>query len=61
MVFGSYGWSPMAINNLQKFVESMGIKIVKEPVTSKFVPTAEKMKECFDAGVFMAEEINKNL
>ena len=61
MVFGSYGWSPMAITNLQKFVETMGVKIVKEPITSKFVPTEEKLKECFDAGVLMAEEIGKNL
>lgn len=61
MVFGSYGWSPMAITTLQKFVETMGVKIVKEPITSKFVPTEEKLKECFDGGVFMAEEIGKTL
>ena len=61
MVFGSYGWSSMAINNLQKFIESMGVKIVHAPITSKFVPTEEKLKECFDAGVSMAEEINKTL
>ena len=61
MVFGSYGWSPMAINNLQKFVESMGVKIAHAPITSKFVPTEEKLKECFDAGAAMAEEINKTL
>ena len=61
MVFGSYGWSPLAINNLQKLVEGMGVKIAHAPITSKFVPTEEKLKECFDAGVSMAEEIGKTL
>lgn len=61
MVFGSYGWSPLAINNLQKLAEGMGVKITHAPITSKFVPTEEKLKECFDAGVSMAEEISKIL
>lgn len=50
-VFGSYGWSDGAINGLEKIMaEQLNIEIAAPSVKSRFVPTEEKLKECFELG-----------
>ena len=50
-VFGSYGWSEGALNGLETFLkESLNVEIVCPAVKSRFVPTEEKLKECFELG-----------
>ena len=50
-VFGSYGWSEGSLNGLETFLkESLNTEIVSPAVKSRFVPTEEKLKECFELG-----------
>ncbi len=49
--FGSYGWSDGAITGLETIMkEKLGVEIAAPCVKSRFVPTEEKLKECFELG-----------
>lgn len=56
-VFGSYGWSDGAINNLETILKDMKAEIVAPAVKSHFVPTEAKLKECFDMGFAVGQKI----
>ena len=59
--FGSYGWSkhggPAEVNS---YLEGMGFEIIREPLTSQFVPDEEKLEECREAGRFLAQQAIEN-
>jgi flavorubredoxin len=57
--FGSYGWSEGVLGQIETFLESMGVEIAAPLVTSKFVPTQAKLRECFDFGVAIGKKILK--
>lgn len=47
-VFGSYGWGPQSISNLQKELEAIHVEIIKDPIKINFVPTKEQLREIED-------------
>nr|WP_167956243.1 FprA family A-type flavoprotein [Anaerosporobacter faecicola] len=51
--FGSYGWGPQSISNIQKELEAMGVELVQEPMKINYIPTKEQLREIEDriAGV----------
>jgi len=55
--FGSYGWSDGTLNRLEEILQSMKIELVAPTVKSKFVPTKEKLQECFDLGVAVGKKV----
>ncbi|WZL74423.1 flavodoxin domain-containing protein [Clostridiaceae bacterium 35-E11] len=48
--FGSYGWGKGAVANIEKKMKEAGIKLVKEGLQIKYVPTEEDLKACFEYG-----------
>ncbi|MDR0953675.1 MAG: FprA family A-type flavoprotein [Elusimicrobiota bacterium] len=55
--FGSYGWAPSAIDNLEKMMKDMKIEIVAPNVKCQFVPTEQKLKECFELGLAVGKKV----
>jgi len=53
-VFGSYGWSPSAVNNLGKSVQEMGTELIVPPIACQFTPETKVLQACYDAGSKMA-------
>lgn len=59
--FGSCGWSDMPLNNLEQILLSMQAKIIAPTLKARFVPTEEKLLECFNTGVLIAEKIKESV
>jgi flavorubredoxin len=55
--FGSYGWSEGSLKKMEEIIASMNVKLVAPAVKSKFVPTQEKLQECFELGVKVADAV----
>ena len=55
--FGSYGWSETPFVTLENIMKDMKIELVHPTVKSRFVPTEEKLKECFDLGVAVGKKV----
>ena len=59
--FGSYGWSDGALNELETIMkEKLNIEIAAPAVKSRFVPTEEKLKECFALGMAVGKKVLEN-
>lgn len=61
MSFGSYGWSPGAIKQLNEFMISMNCKMIVENHKVKYVPGEKELEECFDLGIKMGRELKKTV
>lgn len=57
--FGSYGWSDMAINNLEKILVSMQVKICAPILKIRFVPTEENLRECYLWGADIGKKLKE--
>jgi len=57
--FGSYGWSGEAHKNLDQMLKEMNVDIVHDPISAKWVPTDEKLMECFELGVSIANRLSE--
>ena len=56
--FGSYGWSDGALNELETIMkEKLNIEIAAPAVKSRFVPTEDKLKECFELGLAVGKKV----
>lgn len=55
--FGSYGWSEGPFDTLEDILKSMKVEIVAPTVKSRFVPTKEKLDECFNLGVAVGKAV----
>lgn len=53
--FGSYGWSPSAVNGLAKDLEEMGMEQIEAPIACQFSPDEKVLQRCYDAGRKLAE------
>ncbi|MCK4608185.1 MAG: flavodoxin domain-containing protein [Gammaproteobacteria bacterium] len=60
-VFGSYGWGAEAIKLLQDELKTMQIELVENPVSVKYVPTAEVLTNCRDLGINIAKQLTAKL
>jgi flavorubredoxin len=58
-VFGSYGWSIGALENLQKTVKDMGVEMVGEPIFSQYVPSEEVLDKAFKLGVETSQKLKQ--
>jgi len=52
--FGSYGWAKNGPAEVESVMKEMHIEILREMITAQYAPTAEALKECFEAGRALA-------
>ena len=55
--FGSYGWSGGGAEGVEKVLSESGVEIVAEPLTVKYMPTAEDLLKCFEFGRHIARKV----
>ena len=55
--FGSYGWSPAALDQVNKSLDELKVELVREPLAVKFVPTEEDLLTCRELGRQVAERV----
>jgi len=55
MAFGSYGWAPSGPDEVNGYLQEMGVSLLREPLTCKWRPTAEVLDQCREAGVMLAD------
>lgn len=60
LAFGSYGWSGEAPANIDETLSKTKMIKVSEPLKAKYSPVESELKECFDAGVKLAEAIKES-
>ncbi len=60
-VFGSFGWNGKATEQIDAYLEVMGIPRVSEPVTARYVPTAEDLDACRAFGERVAAALQEKL
>jgi flavorubredoxin len=53
--FGSYGWAKGGAAAVEKYLEAMKMRILREPLQAQFVPGEEILEECRAAGRMLAE------
>ncbi|WIF95382.1 FprA family A-type flavoprotein [Caminicella sporogenes] len=56
-VFGSYGWSGEGIKMAHTLLKQMSFKVPFEPMSKKFFPSEETLKECYEFGKKFAKHI----
>ncbi|MFO7612394.1 MAG: flavodoxin domain-containing protein [Clostridia bacterium] len=59
LTFGSFGWSGEAATYIDAELEKTKLIKTAEPVKLKYTPTKKDLEQCFEAGVRLAEAINK--
>jgi flavorubredoxin len=57
LAFGSYGWSGEAPGHIDETLEKTKMIKVAEPLKAKYSPMEGELKDCFEAGVKLAEAI----
>lgn len=55
--FGSYGWSGGGAEAVEKALSEAGVEIIGEPLTVKYMPTAEDLHRCFELGREIARNV----
>lgn len=48
--FGSYGWAGGAVNSIEDVIKTAGIGIAMAPISFKYVPDQNEMKNCYNYG-----------
>ncbi len=56
--FGSYGWSGEAVKQVEEILKSMGVEVV-DTLRVQWVPDEEKLRECFNLGVRVAQRLRE--
>ncbi|NCC61030.1 MAG: FprA family A-type flavoprotein [Verrucomicrobiae bacterium] len=57
--FGSYGWGKGGAEDVEEYLKSMNVDILRAPLKSQYVPTPEVLDECRAAGRMLAEKARK--
>ncbi|CAE8725675.1 unnamed protein product [Polarella glacialis] len=60
-VFGSFGWSGEAVDELQFRLKDSGFPVVFDPIRVKFRPTQTDVDKCQAAGTRMAQKLSSDL
>jgi flavorubredoxin len=55
--FGSFGWSGEGAKHVNGILEDMGVEIVSEPLTARYVPSDEDLVRCRELGEAVAKEL----
>lgn len=53
--FGSYGWSSGGSGAVEQYLRDMKVEILRDQLTSRYVPSEKVSEECRDAGRMLAE------
>jgi flavorubredoxin/flavin reductase (DIM6/NTAB) family NADH-FMN oxidoreductase RutF len=59
-VFGSYGWSGEAVDELESKLLDAGYRLGFEPIRVKFKPTDVTLQQCKEAGTDFAQALKKS-
>jgi flavorubredoxin len=57
--FGSLGWGGGALAAIENEFKATGIEIAREAISARYIPDAQELMACFDAGKEFAELIKK--
>lgn len=57
--FGSYGWAGGSVAAVENELKSTGIEIVRESITTKYIPDEKEIFDFYNAGVEIANIIGK--
>ncbi|WP_366922932.1 flavodoxin domain-containing protein [Metallumcola ferriviriculae] len=55
--FGSYGWRGGAVKSITETLNAAGVEVMNEGLEAKYVPTPEKLEECYAWGQKIAERL----
>ena len=58
-VFGSFGWSGEAVDELEQRLKDGGFRAAFPPLRCKFAPTAATLQQCEEAGTDLAQAVLK--
>lgn len=58
-IFASYGWNLKAVEELHRYADEIGLELVADDVTSKYVPKEETLNACRRLGEKVAGELLK--
>jgi flavorubredoxin len=58
--FGSYGWSPGGLNQLNAWIDESKWVRIAEPVSSKYRPSPEVLEQCRQTGTLLAQASLQN-
>lgn len=56
LAFGSYGWAKNGAREVEAYLKEMKFDLLRDPVQAQFVPTAEALAECREAGRALGEK-----
>ena len=57
--FGSYGWNKKALEELNGYMNAIGVEQVAEQVAVNYVPETDDLMNCFELGKTVALELQK--
>ena len=55
LAFGAYGWSKGAAREIEEYFAAMKLRVLREAIQSNYVPSAETLQECRQAGKLLAD------
>jgi len=56
--FGSYGWSPGSVKQINETLASMRIELIGDGVQTKYTPNGEALEQCFNLGQEIAGKLH---
>lgn len=59
--FGSYGWNPAPVNQLETYLKEMNVEMAAPVVSSKFVPDEATLQKCKELGLAVSQKIAQKL
>jgi flavorubredoxin len=57
--FGSYGWAPASITQVEKLLAELGVDLVAPGIKAKYVPTEETLTQCTALGSLVAQRLQE--
>ncbi len=60
-VFGSYGWSGEAVDQIKEILLSMKVQVVDDPINVQYVPDKAALVQCRELGRGLAAKIKERL
>ncbi|WP_424245528.1 flavorubredoxin [Elusimicrobium posterum] len=59
--FGSYGWAPAVLDNLEKELKEMNVEVVQPTLKINFVPTAADLEKAEEFGLELSKKLQEKL
>jgi flavorubredoxin len=60
-IFGSCGWANKAGEIIQEYLNRMKVELVAPPLSVKYVPDEQALKDCYNLGKLVAEKLKAKL